>query len=356
MGARAAAAMVWMSGLAAASATPDLVDVIAFGSCAREERDQTQVWSEIVAHDPDLFLFIGDNVYADVWIENGERVMRPVEDVEQFRRDYAILAAQSGWQKLNRQCRVLATWDDHDFGANDQGAEYPLKREAQRIFADFYGYGDDHPVRTTDGVYHAETFGPPGRRVQVIMLDTRFFRDPLARHEVRPQGRGPYKPHSSDEPTLLGESQWSWLAQQLRQPAEVRIIASSIQVVADEHGWETWGNFPHERERLFDLIDRTGASGVVFISGDRHLMEMSRDDAGPYPMWDFTSSGMTEEGERPVDEPNEHRVGPVRRMTNYGIIRIDWNRADPTVSLEGYGLNGQLLTRQSLWLSELRED
>lgn len=351
-----AAFVIGVSGVAHAAS--DLVDVIAFGSCAREERDQTQVWDEIIAHDPDLFLFIGDNVYVDIWVENGERVMRPVETEERFHIEYDLLAQQPGWQRINEQAKVMATWDDHDFGANDMGRDYPMKRFAQQKFADFYGFPDSHPIRERNGIYHAETFGPEGRRVQVIMLDTRFFRDPLSRNpEGRPRGKGPYVPHDDERNTMLGGAQWNWLEQQLRQPADVRIIGSSVQVIASEHGWEGWGNFPHERQRLFDMIDRTNASGVVFISGDRHLMEISREgEATPYPMWDFTASGMTEEGERAVNEVNSRRVGPVRRLTNYGIIRIDWDPEDPQVSLEGYGLDGELLTRQSVWLSELTED
>ena len=79
---------------------------------------------------------------------------------------------------------------------------------------------------------------------------------------------------------MLGEDQWAWLEEQLRTPAEVRLIASSIQVVAEDHGWEKWMNFPHERERLYRLIRETRAEGVVFLSGDRHLAELSMMDGG----------------------------------------------------------------------------
>jgi len=64
---------------------------------------------------------------------------------------------------------------------------------------------------------------------------------------------------------MLGEAQWRWLEEQLRVPAQVRIIGAGIQVVADEHGSETWGNFPRERQRLFRLIRKTKATGVVIM-------------------------------------------------------------------------------------------
>jgi len=343
------------------AADPRVVDVIAFGSCAREYRPQP-VWEDIVAHDPDLFLFIGDNQYSDLHPspEGGRRQMRPVTDIARIQEAYGDLGAQAGWALINEQCPVLATWDDHDFGKNDGGAEYPLKAESQRLFMDFYGIPADHPMRTREGVYSSRMFGPEGRRVQVILLDTRYHRDPIDRNpRGRVNGLGPYVPTTDESRTMLGEAQWSWLAEQLERPAEVRIIGTSVQVIADEHGWETWGNMPHERRRLYELIDAKDASGVVFLSGDRHLMEISRHAPGvegaPYAMWDFTSSGMTEEGERVVRDPNSDRVGPVRRTLNYGLVRLNWGEEDTEIVLEGRGFEGELLTRQSVWLSELRE-
>jgi alkaline phosphatase D len=75
---------------------------------------------------------------------------------------------------------VLAVWDDHDYGANDAGAEYPMKAESQRMFLDFFGVAGDSPRRRRPGIYDARVFGPPGRRVQVILLDLRYFRSPFA--------------------------------------------------------------------------------------------------------------------------------------------------------------------------------
>src|SRR5438132_2719986 len=136
------------------------LDRIAFGSCAHQDRPQP-IWDAVVAARPDLFLFIGDTVYADT------------TDMQVMRATYARLAALPGYQKLLKTCPVLATWDDHDYGRNDAGAEYPKKDEAQAAFLDFFGVPKDSPRRKQEGVYHAEVFGPPGKRVQIILLDTR---------------------------------------------------------------------------------------------------------------------------------------------------------------------------------------
>src|SRR5437879_10728615 len=103
-----------------AAAGPDKKPLsrIAFGSCAHQDRPQP-IWAPIVATRPELFLFIGDTIYADT------------EDIKVMRAKYAKLAAEPGYQKLLKTCPVLATWDDHDYGGNDAGAEYPKKRESQ---------------------------------------------------------------------------------------------------------------------------------------------------------------------------------------------------------------------------------
>ncbi|MEM1329535.1 MAG: alkaline phosphatase D family protein [Planctomycetota bacterium] len=325
----------------------DAVSVIAFGSCARQNEPQP-IWDVVVEQDPELFLFIGDNVYADL-----HRII-PTEP-GQIQRAWDDLDAIPGWQRLSGSCRVLATWDDHDYGKNDAGKEWELKEASQGLFLDFFGVPEDSPRREREGVYSAETFGPEGRRVQVILLDTRYHRDELDRADPRQPGRGPYRPSTGGRGTFLGEAQWAWFEEQLREPADVRIIGSSIQVVPYESMWEVWNNFPHERQRLFDAIDEADASGVVFISGDRHLTEISvEEDSGPYPMWDFTSSGMNE-SEREVNEPNRYRVGPVKRMTTFGMIRIAWDAPRPYIDLEALGDDGEVLFAQRVRLSDLAE-
>ena len=330
------------------------LSAIAFGSCARERQEQP-VWQDIIAQKPELFLMIGDNHYADFWMRDGKMVMEPVPNAERIREAYQALGAQPGFIALRKRCPLLATWDDHDYGANDQGMEFRFREESQQEFIRFFGFADDHPIHKQTGIYHSQIFGSGNQRTQVILLDTRYHRDRLERKSV--PGGGPYGPTTNSEKTVLGEAQWAWLETQLRQPAEVRIIASSIQVVADEHGWECWGNFPHERKRLYNLIKKTGAAGVLFISGDRHLIEISCDDYDNpgYPIWDFTSSGLTQKTEK-VDEPNRHRIGPVIREQNFGMLRIDWrDKPESTrIHMQGYGASGKPLTRQTVLLDSLQ--
>ena len=131
---------------------------IAFGSCAKQDKPQP-IWEAVVETRPELFVFLGDNIYGDT------------QDMEVLRAKYALLGEQPGYKKLREACRVMATWDDHDYGANDAGAAYPKRRESQQVFLDFFGVPKEDPRRTQEGVYSAHLFGPPGKRVQLLLLD-----------------------------------------------------------------------------------------------------------------------------------------------------------------------------------------
>ena len=329
---------------------------ISFGSCAKQNQPQP-IWDAIVETDPQLFLMIGDNIYGDT------------EDMSLLWQKYQMLGAQPGFQKLRKQCPVLATWDDHDYGANDAGVEYPKKRESQQLFLDFFGVAKNSPLRTQEGVQSSHTFGPVGKRVQIILLDTRYFRSPLTRGYVpseRNEGfRGRYTATADKSTTMLGEAQWKWLEAELHEPAEVRIIASSVQVLPDEHGSEKWGNFPHERTRLFHLIRDTKANGVVLISGDRHLAEIMKVDSArsgnPYPIYEVTSSSlnapsgnMTKAGTRFANEINSYRIGLTYFDTNFGMITIDWSQPDPLIRMRVQDEVGDVVLQKTVPLSLLQ--
>lgn len=338
-------------------ADEDPLSRIAFGSCAKQDKPQP-IWEAVLETKPQIFLFLGDNIYGDS------------EDMSVLRAKYELLGNQPGYQKLKQTCPVLATWDDHDYGANDAGAEYPQKRESQQLFLDFFDIAKDDPRRTQEGVYSAHVFGPVGRRVQIILLDVRYFRSRLKTGfqpgEPGDGFRGKYVPNNDADATVLGAAQWSWLEQQLKVPAELRVIGSGLQVLADEHGSEMWGNFPADRLRLFRLIRDTRANGVVLLSGDRHLAEIARlpadhKDGIGYPLFDITSSSLnapsgnlTKSGIRFANEVNSYRVGLTYFDVNFGSIQIDWDAADPVVRLQVREELGGVVLQQRATLSQLR--
>lgn len=308
------------------------ISKIAFGSCANQNRP-CPIWGAIANYKPELTILLGDNVYADNL--DGRSVPATPERIAAA---YKVLLAEPNFARLTATSRLMATWDDHDYGLNDAGREWVHKDASAAALHDFLGTAPESPLRSQQGVYAAEVFGPPGRRVQVIMLDTRYFRSELPEgSEVMPGWRSrPYVKQLGPEAVLLGETQWKWLEEQLRTPAELRIIGSSIQVLSEEHPYEMWGNFPDERQRLFALLKRTEASGVVILSGDRHLGEISYDlNAISYPLFDVTASGLNQafQGWR-APEPNRKRYAAFPYGNHFGTIEIEWELPVPQVSLQ----------------------
>lgn len=302
---------------------------ICFGSCGHQDKPQP-ILRTVVAARPDLFIYLGDNIYGDTL------------DMGVLRAKYDKLAAKAEFQALRREVPVLAVWDDHDYGANDAGQEYPRKEESRQIFLDFWQVPADSPRRAHPGIYGAHRFTDGQHTLQVILLDTRTFRDPLKRTpKLRLPGsplKNDYQPDPDPAKTLLGERQWEWLEEQLREPADLRIVCSSIQFAHEYNGWESWTNLPAEQQRMLDLIRSTRANGVVFISGDVHWGEISRREIpGGYPLYDVTASGITETW--PTVEPNRFRVpdttaGSVVRQNHFGQIDIDWQAAAPRITLQ----------------------
>ncbi|MCE4539049.1 alkaline phosphatase family protein [Pelomonas sp. P7] len=328
---------------------------IAFGSCAKQSKPQP-IWATVRAARPDLFLFLGDNLYADA------------RDADTLRQRYAEFRRVEALQAFRRDVPHLAIWDDHDFGDDDVGGDYPLKALSQQLFCDEWGEPADSPRRSRPGIYEAWRIERAGRTVQVLMLDLRFNRTGLVADPALKQGYaamyakarlggapmpGWYLPNLDPAATMLGEPQWAWLAERLAEPADVRLIVSSVQFAAEGTGWEGWNNFPLERQRLVDLIRDKRAEGVVLVSGDMHYADLSRWDApGCYPLWDLTSSGLTEVWDIPT--PNRRRVSEVYAGVNFGLVELDFSGRVPTLQLGIRDLQGNTRIQQRLGLDQLR--
>lgn len=302
---------------------------IAFGSCLNEYEDQS-IWNKVAAENPDIFLFTGDNIYGDTYRSDPRW---PDPTMPKMRDSYNQLASVPEFASFRQDVPLLTTWDDHDYGANDGGAYYPFKDLAEQMFLDAWDVPADDERRQRDGIHTSKIIGPEGQRVQIIMLDTRFFRTDLqATDERNAPGKERYVPMEGAHGTMLGEAQWDWLSGELQKPADLRLIVSSIQVIADGHGWEAWRTMPAEREKFYNLLDQSGAEGIVLISGDRHSGSIyRRDDVLDYPLYEVTASSLNLPASRWRAESGETRVedGPYRLHTmqfevNYGLIDVNW--------------------------------
>ena len=306
----------------------DAILNIAFGSCNKQDLEN-HLWDDILGMQPDLWIWGGDNIYADT------------DNMDIMRKMYAAQDQVPGYRKLKKSTPVLGTWDDHDYGLNDGGVEFAAKAASQQEFLDFLNVPKNDLRRSREGVYGVQDYELPDGRVRVLILDTRYFRSPLVRDTLT-QKR--YAPDFSGKGTVLGEEQWKWLEGQLRSSqADFNLIVSSIQFLSSEHGFECWGNFPNDVERMEALISSSGARGILFLSGDRHISEFSRKTLPglSYPLVDFTSSGLTHAYREFKGEPNPFRVGEVVATESFGWVSI--NLRTDEVSLKIIGDQGVVL-------------
>lgn len=327
---------------------------IAFGSCAKHWQPQP-IWDAILAAKPDLWLFIGDNVYADTDGKTAWLVSK-----EQLIGEWNRLADKPEFQKARAAIPMMATWDNHDYGSHAGGAEFSVKEASKEIFLTFWNEPKDSPRWKRSGIYDAKIFGPKGKRVQIILLDTKYNRstftpDPMPKEERLKAGKvGGYIPDTDPSKTHLGAEQWAWLEEELKKPAEVRLLASSIQVIPNQKGMDEWGNFPLERQRLFDLIKKTKANGVVLLSGNVHFAEISKLEDGS--LFELTSSGMTHVNETYAHAVNKYRVAGPSTDLNFGMVDIDWQeQSSPRITLKAINNDGKTVVSYQLNMAEQKQ-
>jgi len=319
--------------IALLSSQPLTAQRIAFGSCSRHT-SENQLWNEVNNLSPDIWIWAGDNIYADT------------HDMDKMREMYNLQKNRPGYKTLEKQSVIYGTWDDHDYGVNDGGKFFPQKKKSKDELLKFLNVPEVAEVRNHEGVYQSYTAGEGKRKVKIILLDTRYFRDTLMasatkekRYEINPDG------------DILGEEQWSWLEKELgNSDAKIHIIVSSIQFIANDHGFEKWGNFPKARQRMIDLLTKVKPSYTFFISGDRHMAEISKLDLPglPYPLFDVTSSGLTHTWTIAGTEKNTARTGPLIVERNFGLIDLSWKKGKPDVNVQLVGPGGKILHSRQL--------
>ena len=306
--------------------------VMGFGSCLTEKREQP-IWSAIKEENLKEFFFMGDNVYGDNK-ETGE--------LDDMKVAYAL--QKEKLPKWLNNINVNAIWDDHDYGKNDGGKEYVFKTQSQTLFLDFWEVPKNDPRRSRKGIYFSQVRDINDLKVNLIGLDTRYHRSALGQED---------KPYSAIEDlskTMLGKEQWGWLIGELSKKSDLNIIVSSIQVIPTNHGFEKWGNFPHERDKLLKLIENSNTPTII-ISGDRHkaglykkgnLIELTSSSLNkPLPnyiskIWDLISK-----------ETDAYLTGEMFYPENYGTVSFNKNGK---ILIELKDINGEAINSIELKL------
>tara|TARA_B100002019_G_scaffold75974_1_gene65587 strand:- start:3638 stop:4693 length:1056 start_codon:yes stop_codon:yes gene_type:complete len=302
---------------------------IGFGSCLRQDKAMP-IFDSIKKDNLDLFLMIGDNVYGDSEKENLDELK------------LAYKTQKQNFEMMNLDFSFQAIWDDHDYGMNDAGVDYPYKKQSKELFLNFWNVPFDDIRRTREGLYFDIMYKINNKNLQILFLDTRTFRDSLMlSDDVGVPGKERYMSNPDSSLTILGTNQWNWLKKRISQKVDFRIIVSSIQFLPIGHGWESWNNFPHERKKLIKMIDKASLDQTLVISGDRHRGGIYKfKTAKDKVISEVTSSSLN------ASFPNEEEYGPLRIgktfiEENYGLIFFDNENNDMFVELKN--VNGEVV-------------
>lgn len=281
---------------------------LAFGSCNRTDLNR-EIWKSIVAKQPEAWVWLGDIVYTDN------------QSMEDLASKYELQKQLPAYRQLSANSKIFGVWDDHDFGDNDAGSSFSKKRESKELLFQFLEMPEDHPAQKREGAYQKYCFGTGAQKVCLYLLDVRYFKED---YEIDPSPLQRYKKNSG---LLLGKEQWSWLENELAtSDAAVHLFGGGIQLLSSEHPYEKWANFPMAQQRFYDLLKKYKIANPIYLSGDRHIAEVSAKElATNYWLYDVTSSGLTHSNATLEEEFNPYRISPLLTHLNFGMLTLDWN-------------------------------
>ncbi|TDP33267.1 alkaline phosphatase D [Idiomarina aquatica] len=317
---------------------------VAFG-CCMDHSERQDVFDALNLADPEVFVFLGNTVDVDAG------------DMDDMLEAYDVLNRFRGPKVLRRQSAVMSMWNRTDYAIDGQaGTNNPLKYAVRNHFLTFWREPISSPRMFQEhGIAKAVVFGEAPQRVQVIMLDGRWNRDPLTRvgwverlTRALDSEQGPYLPNPSAN--LLGDAQWQWLAEQLQEPAEVRVLMSATPFFAPLNGYDSWAMYATEQQRLVEMLQQLQPQGLVLATGDRGFGELAKiDDVLSYSLWQVTSGYLSSASEAPYRF--EQRHGDALEQARYGQIEVRWQDT-PELILSLRDVDGRALVEQSVGLTD----
>jgi alkaline phosphatase D len=242
---------------------------------------QRDMWNSVRAAKPDILFFLGDAAYLDE--QNTQ-----LTEASLWRRHVATRMKLDvyRWKTLRP---VLSIWDDHDYGINNGGFDFPLKTGSSQMFEALFGAQD--VTGYASGLGRARVLSLFGQRF--FLMDCRSWR--------RSGGA---------EATHWGGEQEDWFFEQLALNDEPAFLMNGSQFFGKYHGYESFEKqHPEQLKRVLERLGKAEAP-VVLCSGDVHyseLMRLGREEMG-YETFELTSSSLHSYYSQVFKAPNPRRL------------------------------------------------
>ncbi len=280
-----------------APAAHDLEPVrLAFGgdvagqNVCRDTREGFPIMETIRAEQPDVFVGLGDMIYADngctpLGLYGNAQVPGPgpAPDLATFWAHWRYNRADAASQRLLRSTSYIGVWDDHevvnDFGPlNDTRVTPPYTPGVHLLPIGLEAFLDYTPIavapNTPKRLYRSLRWG---KHVELFVLDTRQYRDANIADD------------SAERPkTMLGREQLTWLKESLAaSDATWKVIVSSVPmsiptgfpVSGGRDGWANYTEPSGFEQELLDILrfmESRGILNTLWITTDVHFAEAFR--------------------------------------------------------------------------------
>ena len=281
-------------------------------------RGGMQLFKRMADANPDLFVHVGDTIYADgplraeVPLDDGtvwKNIVTPAkskvaETLDEYRGCHLYNRLDDHYRRFQSEVAQLVMWDDHEVRDNwfhqqvlPDSAPYTEKRVAVLAARARQAFLEQYPVTMTRSaearIYQSV---PVGALIEVFALDMRSY-------------RGANDENMQTSPAaILGADQVRWLADALtRSNATWKIIAADMPlgiVVAHQPGrHEAVANGDHGQARgreleiagLLGTLQQRGVRNVVWITADVHYcaahhFDPARASSKAFdPFWEFVA-------------------------------------------------------------------
>ncbi len=289
---------------------------MAFGSCAGD--DDQPIFNAVRAWSPDVFLFAGDNHYANS------------SDLSALRQHYRWVRERPARGQLLAEASTLAVWDDHDYVGNNTDGTEPGRVFALEAFREYWA-NPSYGTEQTPGVFTRYAYGD----VDVFLLDDRYYRDL--------------------DDSITGDEQEAWLFDALLTSTAVfKMVLSGSQFTLEGSG-DSWAVYPEAQTRLREHIADNDIDGVVLLSGDVHRSEFRviPPTFGGYPLPELTSSPMA----RSNSSCNAMHTEVVQCFDSGDMflgVEVDTAAADPQLMATIFDVDGNPLADWMILASELQ--
>ncbi len=296
-------------------------DVCGQGWGIDTSRGGMRLFKTMLDADPDLFVHLGDTIYADgplreeVPLDDGtmwRNLVTPAkakvaETLDEYRGNHLYNRLDDHYRRFAGQVAQLVMWDDHEVRDNwfhdqilPEESPYTEKRVAVLAARARQAFLENYPVtmaRNADAlIYRSIRFGPA---VEVFALDMRSHRS---------ANNGNLQAAAGADTHLLGDRQARWLADALtRSTAAWKIVAADMPlgiVVAHQPGrHEAVANGDDGAARgreieiatLLRTLKERRVRNVVWITADVHYCAAHHFDPERAatkdfdPFWEFVA-------------------------------------------------------------------